>query len=46
MLFGGGGEAAPPVEQQQQQPVQQQQGYQQGISCDVQAKGECILFVT
>jgi coiled-coil-helix-coiled-coil-helix domain-containing protein 2 len=40
MLFGGGGQAAPPVDQQQQQPLQQQQGYQQGVSCDVQAKGE------
>jgi hypothetical protein len=39
MLFGGGGAPAPPAEQQQLPPAQQQQGYQQGISCEVQAKG-------
>jgi hypothetical protein len=37
MLFGGGGGAAPaeapPVQQQQQQ-------YQNGMSCEVQAKGQ------
>lgn len=44
MLFGGGGGQAAPVEQQQ--PVQQQQqGYQQGMSCDVQAKGMyCVPY--
>jgi len=41
MLFGGGG-AAPPVEQQQQPPTQQQQGYQQGMICEVQAKGSYL----
>jgi hypothetical protein len=41
MLFGGGGgQSAPPAEQQQQPPAQQQQGYQQGASCEVQAKGK------
>jgi coiled-coil-helix-coiled-coil-helix domain-containing protein 2 len=46
MLFGGGGQSAPPAEQQQQQqpPAQQQQGYQQGVSCEVQAKGNYIRF--
>lgn len=43
MLFGGGGGQAAPVEQQQ--PVQQQQqGYQQGVSCEVQAKGILVFF--
>jgi hypothetical protein len=44
MLFGGGGQSAPPVEQQQQAPAQQQQGYQQSVSCEVQAKGKSTLF--
>ena len=43
MLFGGGGgQAAPPVEQQAP-PQQQQQSYQQGVSCEVQAKGICMF---
>lgn len=37
MLFGGS-TPAPPTEQQQV-PVQQQQGYQQDLSCELQAKG-------
>jgi coiled-coil-helix-coiled-coil-helix domain-containing protein 2 len=44
MLFGGGSGAAPPVEQQQP-PAQQQQGYQQGVSCEVQAKGGCLRLL-
>ena len=44
MLFGGGSAPAPPVDQQQQPPLQQQQGYQQqGVSCEVQAKGAYFL---
>ena len=42
MLFGGG-QAAPPVEQQAP-PQQQQQSYQQGVSCEVQAKGVYMFF--
>lgn len=46
MLFGGGGGQAPPVEQQQQAPpMQQQQSYQQGVSCEVQAKGKCVSLL-
>ena len=43
MLFGGG-QAAPPVEQQAP-PQQQQQNYQQGVSCEVQAKGIYIFYI-
>lgn len=42
MLFGGG-QAAPPVEQQAP-PQQQQQSYQQGVSCEVQAKGMYMSY--
>lgn len=45
MLFGGGGgQAAPPVEQQAP-PQQQQQSYQQGVSCEVQAKGMSVFLL-
>jgi hypothetical protein len=45
MLFGGGGGQAAPVEQQQPVLQQQQQGYQQGVSCEVQAKGaHCVSY--
>ena len=43
MLFGGG-QAAPPVEQQAPPQQQQQQSYQQGVSCEVQAKGMYIFY--